>query len=89
MKSRLTSDFRAAFARLPDAVKIQARKAHRLWRQNPYHPSLHFKRVHEREPLYAVRVSLGWRAVGLWEDNIVTWFWIGSHAEYDKLLRGI
>jgi hypothetical protein len=31
-------------------------------------------------------VSLGYRAVGLLEDEDITWFWIGSHADYDRLL---
>ncbi|MBK9940564.1 MAG: hypothetical protein IPP13_02940 [Kouleothrix sp.] len=87
MKSSVTDDFIAAFRDLPDAVKDQARKNYRLWRANPHHPSLHFKRVHRTEPLYSIRVGLGWRALGLLEDGNITWFWIGSHADYDRLLR--
>ena len=87
MNSRPTESFIALFAALPDAVKAQARKAYRLWRQNPRHPSLHFKRIHDREPLYSVRISLGWRVVGLLEGDTMFWYWIGSHADYDKLLE--
>jgi len=32
-------------------------------------------------------VTLGYRALGLLEDEEVTWFWIGNHAEYDRLLE--
>lgn len=87
MNSRPTESFIALFLALPDAVKAQARKAYRLWRQNPRHPSLHFKRIHDREPLYSVRISLGWRVVGLLEGDTMFWYWIGSHADYDKLLE--
>ncbi len=87
MNSRLTDDFLECFARLPDEIKALARKAYRLWRQNPAHPGLQFKRIHGREPLFSVRVGLGWRAAGLMEGDTITWFWIGSHAEYDKLIR--
>ena len=87
MKSYVTDDFIAAFRVLPDAVKDQARKNYRLWRINPYHPSLHFKRVHPSEPLYSVRIGLGWRVLGLLEDDSIMWFWIGSHAEYDRLIK--
>lgn len=87
MNSQLTEDFVARFAALPDAVKAQARKAYRLWRASPVHPSLHFKRVHAREPIYAARVSLGWRVLGLLEGDTMSWFWIGSHADYDRLLQ--
>jgi hypothetical protein len=85
MNSQVTEDFLACFGRLPDAVKAQARKAYRLWRESPSHPSLHFKRIHGHEALYAVRVGLGWRALGLLEGDTIAWFWIGSHAEYDRL----
>ena len=87
MKSYVTDDFIKAFRALPDGVKDLARKHYRLWRANPYHPSLHFKRVHRTEPLYSVRIGLGWRALGLLEDDGIAWFWIGSHAEYDRLIR--
>jgi hypothetical protein len=32
-------------------------------------------------------VTLGYRAVGLVEDDEITWFWIGTHAQYDRLLE--
>jgi hypothetical protein len=86
MNSQITEDFLACFARLPDAVKTLARKAYRLWRDNPFHPSLHFKQIHGHEALYSVRVGLGWRALGLREGDTITWFWIGSHADYDQLV---
>ena len=67
-------------------VKEKARRSYRFWKQNPNHPSLLFKRVHIREPIYAVRVDIGWRALGLREDDAIYWFWIGPHGEYEKLL---
>jgi hypothetical protein len=60
MNSQDTDEFLACFARLPAVVKAQACKVYRLWRDNPSHPSLHFKRIHGREALYAARVGLGW-----------------------------
>ena len=83
---QVTEDFLACFGQLPDAVKAQARKAYRLWRENPSHPGLHFKKIHGHEALYAVRLGLGWRALGLLDGDTITWFWIGSHAEYDQLI---
>jgi len=86
VNSRLTEDFLACFGRLPEAVRAQARRSYQLWRQNPAHPGLQFKKVHAHESLYSVRVGLGWRALSLLEGDTVTWFWIGSHAEYDTLI---
>lgn len=87
MNSILTDDFITAFRDLPEAVKDLARKNYRLWRANPYHPGLQFKRVHPTEPIYAVRVGRGWRALGLLDNDTIAWFWIGSHADYDRLIR--
>jgi len=42
--------------------------------------------VRQRHPIYSARVGLGYRVLGLWEGDTITWFWIGSHAEYDTLL---
>jgi len=87
MNSRITEKFRKAFAELPADVQNQARQAYRLFLENPYHPSLHFKPIHPARLIYSVRVSLYYRAVGVREEDEIIWFWIGSHAEYDKLLR--
>ena len=87
MRSTATPRFWAAYRELPLEVRDTAQKAYRLFRENPKHPSLQFKKVHDREPVYSVRVTLGHRAVGLVENDEVTWFWIGSHAEYERLLK--
>jgi len=87
MRSRTAKGFWERFARLPEPVRRQATRAFRLWRQDPAHPSLAFKRVHATEPIYSVRVSRGYRALGLRDRDGVTWFWIGSHADYERTLR--
>ena len=87
MTSRITKSFRKKYEALPNEVKTQARAAYRLWKENPYHSSLQFKRVSQWQPIYSVRVGIGWRALGLLEAETVFWFWIGAHGEYDALLR--
>jgi hypothetical protein len=84
--SHLSSDFIACFSTLPPRIKRLARKNYRLWKQNPSHPGLQFKLVGKRMPVYSVRVGLGWRALGLRVDDSIVWFWIGSHAEYEKII---
>ena len=86
MTSRATPRFWAAYHELPAEIRDAAQKAYRLFRENPKHPSLQFKKVHDREPIYSVRVTSAYRALGLLQDAQVTWFWIGGHAEYDRLL---
>ncbi|MDJ0730158.1 MAG: hypothetical protein QNJ33_09235 [Crocosphaera sp.] len=88
MKSELTDDFLQCFAKLPETVKQTARKNYKLWKENPTHPSLEFKRLNTREIVYSVRVGIGWRAVGVMKaSDTIVWFWIGKHSEYDKLLK--
>ena len=87
MNSRATRRFRELLAALPAHVQNQAREAYRLFRQNPSHPGLRFKKVHPDPPMYSARVGISYRAVGVIDGDAVVWFWIGSHAEYDKLLE--
>ena len=86
MTSHKTKRFRAMFDLLPQAVKRQAKEAYRLFKQNPYYPSLRFKPVHPSKPVYSVRISQDYRAVGIRDGDEMVWFWVGSHADYDDLL---
>jgi hypothetical protein len=47
MNSHITRRFREMFAALPAHVQRQAREAYHLFRQNPFHPGLHFRLGHE------------------------------------------
>ena len=85
MKSELTDGFRKRFKRLPPDIQKQARAAYHLWKENPYYPSLQFKRIDPQEPIYSVRIGLHYRAVGIWEGDTILWYFIGTHAEYDHL----
>ena len=86
MRSRTTKRFRNAFAELPPPVQRQARAAYTHFRRDPAHPSLNFKQVHAIRPIYSARVSRGYRALAERRGDEWIWFWIGSHAEYDRLL---
>ena len=87
MKSRRNKSFKDLLATLPIDVKRQAYAAYRQFKHDPYHPSLQFKRVSQRRALYSVRIGSNHRALGIREaDDLIVWVWIGTHAEYDKLL---
>lgn len=86
MTSQTTRRFREAFRQLPTEIQQKARESFQLWREDPWNPRLQFKPIHSDRPVYSVRFGLGWRAVGVKTDDAVIWFWIGSHAEYDKLV---
>ena len=86
IESRTTRRFREAYGNLPEEIQRQARQAYKLFRKDPHHPSLRFKKVDEESDTFSVRVGLGYRALGAMEGSTIVWFWIGSHAEYDRLV---
>lgn len=86
MKSSTTGRFRKALEELPEEVQRRAREAYTSFQEDPYYPSLRFKQVHPTKPIYSVRIERDYRALGVRHENEIVWFWIGSHADYDKLL---
>ena len=84
MKSSTTTEFWKCYSRLPRDVKRLARKTYQLWALDPHHSSLHFRKIGR---VWSARVGLHYRALGLMKGDMVEWFWIGSHHEYDKILQ--
>ena len=79
--------FWEAYDRLPDHVQRQAKSAFDRWRDDPFHPSLEFKRIHRSADLWSVRVGIAWRALAHRRGDAAHWFWIGSRAEYNRIIR--
>jgi hypothetical protein len=80
-----SSKFWRCFDELPLNIQKQARDSYKLLKQNPQHPSLQFKSI-KNGKFRSVRVSLDYRALGVPVSEGVQWFWIGSHAAYDRLI---
>lgn len=75
--------FWVAYEALPRDVRDVARKSFRLLKLDPRHPSLHFKRIGR---VWSARVGLQYRVLGVDVPDGIQWFWIGTHADYDKLI---
>jgi hypothetical protein len=84
MKHFTVPSFWECYDKLPAEVKEQADKNYKLLKENPNHPSLHFKKI---EKYYSVRVSLRYRALAIEAEGGIIWFWIGTHAEYDRFIN--
>jgi len=84
VKSRTLPSFWDTYVLLPESVKKATRKQFLHWRETPFHPSLHFKCVNQEEQIWSVRVTLGYRALGILDSDTVTWFWIGGHQDYER-----
>lgn len=71
---------------MPERVKALAKRAYNTFQQDPNHPGLEFKPLKgTKQPVYSVRIGIGYRAVGVMIQGEIVWYWIGSHADYDKL----
>lgn len=78
-------DFWRVYHNLPKEVQRLADKNFELLKAEPSHPSLHLKKVgHFR----SARVGLHYRALAVEVAQGLLWFWIGTHEEYDRILRG-
>jgi hypothetical protein len=89
LKSRTTPRFRTAFTQLPDSIKRRARLAYRLFQNDPGHPSLNFKQIDPAEQIFSARVARRYRALARREGDVLIWFWIGTHADYDQMLQNL
>ena len=83
MKHRASPRFWRCYRALPRDVQSLADKSYALLKTNPAHPSLHFKKVAQ---FWSARVGLYYRALAVESGDDFAWFWIGSHADYDKLI---
>jgi hypothetical protein len=75
--------FWAHYRALPVEVQQLADRCFELMKADPRHPSIHLKRVGE---YWSARVGLHYRAIGVDDEGGISWFWLGTHAEYDKLV---
>ena len=87
MESRANKRFWEAFKKLPLSIQKRAKRNYRIWKKDPFHPSLHFKKlVIPGKSIYSVRIGISWRALGVKQGNCIIWFWIGSHEDYNSLV---
>ena len=87
MNSKTTDRFWKCYNSLPETIGKLAKEAFKLFMDDPFHPSLHFKRIHASRPIFSVRITKDYRALGIQQDEDLIWFWIGSHSGYNKLLK--
>ena len=83
MIHRATPDFWYFYRQLPTQIQDLADKCYDLLKQDPYYPSLHFKKVGR---FWTIPVGIHYRAIAVEDGQEMAWFWIGHHAEYDKIL---
>ena len=81
---RTTDRFWRCFESLPKPVQVVSKKDFELLKVNPSHPSLHFKKVGK---FWSVRAGMNYRALATEDGADFIWVWIGTHDEYQRLLK--
>jgi hypothetical protein len=76
--------FWKTYNELPEGARKHADQNFKLLQENPRHPSLVFKRVGR---YWSVRAGGGYRALATEAEDGLVWFWIGEHAEYERLIK--
>lgn len=90
MTSRTRASFWRDYAKLLKAIQTRAKAAYRQFILDSTHPGLQFKPVHPALPVWSVRITASYRAVGVrTKPDTIVWFFIGTHANYDRLLASL
>jgi hypothetical protein len=82
---RTSRRFWECYWSLSSQMREMADKAFHLLREDPRHPSLHFKKVGK---VWSARVGAGHRALAVTDGQDFIWVWLGTHDEYERLIRG-
>jgi hypothetical protein len=85
LKHFATPDCWYHYRELPAEIQANADRSFALMNADPYHPSTRLKQVGD---YWSARVGIHYRALGVGVKDGISWFWIGTHAEYDKLIIG-
>jgi hypothetical protein len=83
VKHFASPEFWVSYRALQKNVRELADKNFALLKNDPHHPSLHFKKAGR---YWSARIGISYRSLGVEVPDGVLWFWIGSHADYNNFL---
>ena len=81
---RATERFWRCFDKLPEVIQDLASRNFQVLKTNPRYPSLHFKKV---DVFWSARIGLDYRALAVEDGSDFIWVWIGTHDEYERMIR--
>jgi Txe/YoeB family toxin of Txe-Axe toxin-antitoxin module len=87
MRSYVLPSFWKRFEALPPDIQRLVRKNYGIWSQDPFHNGLEFKKLWNHKPFWSARCGIDHRVVGYMKDGAIYWFFVGTHADYDRLLK--
>ena len=86
-----TREFRYLYADLPERIQSLGLKVYSLFVQDPQHPSLQLHRLKDNSrgshhtASWSVSITRKYRAVYFVDGEVNVWYWVGTHADYDRL----
>jgi hypothetical protein len=81
---RATDRFWKCFEKLPESIQDLSNRSFQLLKTNPRHPSLRFKKVGD---FWSARIGLDYRALAVEDNQDFIWVWIGTHDEYERMIK--
>lgn len=85
-----TREFRYLYGELPPRIRILGLKTYELFLENPRHPSLALHALKDnikgshKDGSFAVSITMRYRAIYFVDGDVNVWYWVGSHADYNR-----
>jgi mRNA-degrading endonuclease RelE of RelBE toxin-antitoxin system len=81
MKIRITAEFKKRYGKLPPLIQKKAEKQERLFRENPFHPSLHAEKLEPKDrQVWSFRIDKSYRILFRFLDGQTAVFLtVGPH----------
>ena len=79
-----SQEFWRLYEQLPENIRRLADKNFEILKADPRHPSLRLKKVGR---YWSARIGDSHRTLAVESPDGLIWFWIGTHADYDRLIR--
>ncbi len=87
MEHRTDAKYNKLLAALPKEIQTKEDRQFQRLEEDDKHPSLRFKKVSGKENLWSFRVDGNYRALGYEDEAEITWYWVGTHSDMDKILN--
>ena len=81
MTSHALASFWKCYEQLPANIQKLADKQFALFKANPLHPSLGFRR---KGGVHTAEIGRSYRALARERNGHYYWFWVGTHEQYNQ-----
>jgi hypothetical protein len=87
VRSMRSARYTKLFDRLPKAVQERAQEYYKKWWKDP--ASIEFRPLNANAKIWRASLPEGYRAMGEERGDTIVWFWIGSHSDYNNMIKKV